>query len=444
MKPDPLIRGLIWIYALLLLGEGALRKWVFPEYSDLLLVVRDPVALAIVALALLRGRLPLNSWVLSAGLLAVASFAGAFLASQSNLLITAYGLRTNYLHLPLIWIIATALTRRDVENLGKALLVAAIPMTILMVVQFLAPVDSFINRGVGLGEGRGQLYGALGHIRPPGLFAFITGPQLFYPLATAFLCHQLTAEHRLRWPLLAACGVAIVVALPVSISRTTMLATLFVAAVFMPCLFRTGRLHSGLLRTGALLGLVVAVAVLLPFFGEARDAFADRWTTAIGHEGDETGFRSILGRLFGGSDYLFNVASRAPLFGAGIGMGSNVAARLSTGRLGFILAESEWAKCILELGLPLAVAFLGYRFLLVLALLRRALHRLRHAGDPLPLLILSAAAFAVLFGQWAPPTILGFAILGSGLCLAACQDEPAPADESDQPDPTEPDNPSAP
>ncbi|HEY4284826.1 MAG TPA: hypothetical protein VGM62_17320, partial [Chthoniobacterales bacterium] len=45
------IRYLIWLYFWLLLVEGALRKWLLPDLSNPLLVIRDPVALAIYALS---------------------------------------------------------------------------------------------------------------------------------------------------------------------------------------------------------------------------------------------------------------------------------------------------------------------------------------------------------------------------------------------------------
>jgi len=43
------IRWLIWIYFFLLIFEGALRKWIAPSLANVLLVVRDPVLLAIYA-----------------------------------------------------------------------------------------------------------------------------------------------------------------------------------------------------------------------------------------------------------------------------------------------------------------------------------------------------------------------------------------------------------
>jgi hypothetical protein len=44
------LRQLIWLYFWLLIFEGALRKWVFPGLSNILLLVRDPIALSAVFL----------------------------------------------------------------------------------------------------------------------------------------------------------------------------------------------------------------------------------------------------------------------------------------------------------------------------------------------------------------------------------------------------------
>lgn len=434
MKPETLIKSLLWLYLGLLVFEGSLRKWILPGLADPLLVVRDPVVILIYLLALGQARFPFNGWVVGAIVLGAASLFASFLGGQDNLLITAYGLRINYLHLPLIWVMANVLTRRDVENFGKAVLILAIPLTLLMVVQFYSPPRSFINRGVGNDEGMGQLYGAMGHIRPPGFFAFITGPQLYFPLAMAFFCHELVTRRRLWWPLLIAAGASIIVAMPVSISRTLAIATAFVGAVFIPSLLFSGHMKRGFFRIILLLGLALLAASYLPVFDHAREAFLSRWETAEGHEGDTVGVGSILGRLFGGWDYLAYTFSSAPFFGHGVGMGSNVAARLSTGRLGFTLAENEWAKCLLELGPLLGLTFLGYRFVLALKLARDGLRRLFRAKDPLPLLLVSATGTSIVFGQWAPPTILGFAIFGSGLVLASCQDEPEDEEDDEEDD----------
>ena len=64
---------MIWVYFWLLLGEGALRKWIFPSLSGPLLIVRDPVLLAIYAMALAQGVFPLNRLVRTTIILGVVS-----------------------------------------------------------------------------------------------------------------------------------------------------------------------------------------------------------------------------------------------------------------------------------------------------------------------------------------------------------------------------------
>jgi hypothetical protein len=43
-----LLKKLFWLYFLLLIFEGALRKWVAPQLSAPLLVIRDPVCILII------------------------------------------------------------------------------------------------------------------------------------------------------------------------------------------------------------------------------------------------------------------------------------------------------------------------------------------------------------------------------------------------------------
>ena len=412
------LKWAIWLYLILLLTEGALRKWFLPSLAEPLLVVRDPVVLLIYILALAAGVVPRNGFLIALGGLVIASVAFSFLAGQTNMLVLGYGLRTNYLHVPLIWVMAEALDRRDVERLGWFVLLAAIPMTIIMVAQFRSPIDAFINRGVGGDETGGQIYGALGRIRPPGAFSFITGPMVFFPLAAAFFLHEVGATKGWRWFLTLVCGLAIIVAMPVSISRGTAINTGLVGIAFVLCLLSMGLLNMTFVRAGlATVALLVALA-FLPVFQEGMEAFLDRWDTAAAEvEGDAWG--SLTTRVTAGFISPFYYIEHAPFFGQGIGVGSNVGARLLAGQVGFLLAEDEWGKILLELGPLLGLAFILFRVVLTIYLFWVALRALRTYRDPLPMLLCVGTAPAVLLHQWAPPTLLGFSVFGAGLLLAS-------------------------
>jgi hypothetical protein len=411
------LKLLIWLYLALLLGEGALRKWAFPSLSDELLVVRDPVVLAIYVLALAAGLFPSNPFILVIAALAGLSAAASLLGGHDNLLVLAYCLRINYLHLPLIWIMGRVLDRRDVERIGAGLLVMAIPMTLVMVEQFRAPMNAYINRGVGNDE-VGQIFGADGRIRPPGLFAFITGPQLFFPLCAAFFFDEIGGAKRLPWYVLTACGLAIAIALPVSISRTVMLGTGVVALAFLLALPFSSARFSLLARPLLLLALVGAGLSQLPVFREGTSVFMIRWDTASGESAGEA-WNNVMDRTVSGFTNPYYFMRLAPLLGHGIGTGSNVGARLTSGEVGFMLAVEEWGKVLLELGPVLGAAFILFRIVLTGWLGLLAWRALRRNRNVLPLLIFAATALTVLQGQWAPPTVLGFAVIGAGLLLGA-------------------------
>lgn len=429
---DKFIKALIWVYIVLLIFEGALRKWVLPSLSDPLLIVRDPVVLAIYVAAFFAGRFPLNAFVMATIALAVASAIASFLAGQTNPFVIAYGIRINYVHVPLIWIMAQVLTRKDVERIGCFLLLVAIPMTLVMVLQFQSPMNAPINRGIGSDEG-GQIFGAMGRIRPPGFFSFITGPQAFFPLVAAFFLNQASGNRRLWWPILIAAGLAVIVSLPVSISRTAMLATAIVGMVFVASMARAGVGLGSKFKTALTLGIVAFAVSFLPIFDEAREVFLSRWVTAAGGE-DSDAWGGIIGRIVGGFTQPFHWASVAPFFGSGIGVGSNVGARLLSGRVGFLLAEDEWGKIFLELGPLLGGAFIAFRVILTINLGLKALNALFQYRDNLPILIFSAAAIPIALNQWAPPTLLGFAIVGGGLVLASLNDDDDEEDEENEED----------
>jgi hypothetical protein len=415
--PHKAIKFLLWVYLVLLIVEGSLRKWFLPGLADPLLVIRDPVVMLIYGLALTRGLFPSNLFVLATGALAVFSVLLSVFAGQTNLLVTAYGLRVNYLHLPLIWVMGAVLNRRDVERIGVFFLLVAIPMTWVMVMQFKAPMDAWINRGVG-GEETGQIFGADGRIRPPGLFSFISGPQLFYPLCVAFFFDQLSRPKRMPWYLLLPCGLALAIALPVSISRTVMVGALVVAVVFVISLPFTSSRASALVKPMLLLAVLGIALSQLPIFKEGSSVFMMRWEQAA-HENDGKGWGNVLDRSVAAFTNVLYFVEQAPFFGHGIGMGSNVGARLTSGGVGFLLAEEEWGKVLLELGPVLGMAFILLRVVLSAQLGLLSWQALREQRNALPLLIWSALMIAILQGQWGPPTVLGFAVIGGGLILGA-------------------------
>ena len=126
-----LVKKLIWLYFILLLFDGAFRKWFLVPLADVLLVSRIPVTIAIYLLALQGGFFVFNGWVTGAALLAAAT-GGIAMLVHGNIFIATFGIVTNYLSIPLIFIIPRVFDYYDTERLGRITLFLVIPMTVLI------------------------------------------------------------------------------------------------------------------------------------------------------------------------------------------------------------------------------------------------------------------------------------------------------------------------
>src|SRR5690606_18073806 len=151
----------------------------------------------IYALCLAKNVFPFNGFIILLGGLSVVTFISAVLMGHGDIRVAAYGVHYNYFHFPLMWVMGRVMDREDIKKMGLFMMLLVIPNTVLMAMQFNASPLDYINKGTG-DELGGQLDGGMGKIRPPGIFTFITGNAMFYPLAAAFAFMQFT-ERRTVW-----------------------------------------------------------------------------------------------------------------------------------------------------------------------------------------------------------------------------------------------------
>lgn len=409
------IKRLIWLYFWLLLFEGALRKWILPDYSDYLLIVRDPVAIGIIWFAI-RDRLFQASSIAIAFAVLVPAFCLLGTIQVMNGLspaVAAFGLRTYFLHLPVIFVIAATFRFRDFQELGRAISIVSIAMTPLVVLQYLSPQDAWVNFAAG-GEA-GQMSASGEHIRTPGLFPFISGMVAFNACAFAVaLGAEFTPgflSRRLRWLAVMAC----VICGALSGSRSVVVAMFLVLVGVLVGTCLSLKSFKGALRVGGLsivaMGLLSTSVVLQTGIDGLVERFADAGL------GQGLLLRAVQPFLDFG-EYLKD----GTVLGSGLGLGTNAGSRLATGDVQFILGEGEWERVILEAGIVLGLLYLLCRAWLTVSL---GLDALRAAGRGylLPLLLWFACAPDLLLGQWGPPNQLGFAVFVTGLTLAALRVE---------------------
>lgn len=411
------LRQLIWLYFWLLVFEGALRKWVLPSLANVILLVRDPVVIWAYVIALRRGLFPRHTFLMIGSAIAWLMLAAGMVVLPNNLPVVVFGLRTNFLHLPMIFLMYRLMDRDDVRRIGRWMLLLAIPMTLLMVAQFQAPQGAWINSG---SDEAFKQIDAGGHVRAPGTFSFITGPINFYCICAAFILEGLYVGRQFpRWLLFAA---AFATALAASISGSRGMT--FGIGIVMICSVLIGISLRPRLLVNMLTGFVVAFALMQILM--TMPVFHEGWaimTARVENGGVQEG---IVMRALGDLTIHPQMWYETPLLGYGLGRGTNVGAVLYSGeRTGFQFGEGEWERVINESGPVLGIAYIALRAGLAIWLLVFTVSQVRRK-NVLPFLLFGGIYMGLLNGQWGQAATQGFAAFGAGLCLAATNAGPRP------------------
>lgn len=410
-----LIRRLVWLYIILWLIEGGLRRWFLTGLATPLLLIRDPLVVGIYCLALANNLFPFNGFMIWGALLGGLTFLNTMLLGHGNLFVALYGVRCDFLHVPMIFIMGKVLQPKDVLALAKVAVWVAIPYTALLVAQFYQPQDAWVNRGVGGSLDGAGFDGALDRFRPPGTFSFITGPAQLYPLFTACWFALLFARKLPLWIMIAS-GAAILVTIPISISRSLFLSVAIVALAGLAGMVAGGRFSFKILaQFAAAAAILFLLAGQSSVFQDGMAAFSARWQASTDDNG---GFKeAILDRVL---NDLFGAFGNVTGAGCGTGFSTNVGQQMVTAHTGFGAAEAEWGRLLYDNGFVLGSLMITYRAALA-GTIAYAAFRAWRRHSPMSLLFAAASFLLVLNGQWGQATSLGSAIIGGGLTLAAAR-----------------------
>ena len=407
------IKKLIWAYFLLLLFEGALRKWFLPGLSQGLLIIRDPLVIWIYYLCYVQGVFPINNkylqkclqWVIGAAIL-------SFLINQTHPFTIAYGARTNLLHFPLLFIMGRVLNWEDVMQFGKAFLLLAGPMTWVVAQQFQADADDIINTAAG-GTGS-QLETSGGKVRASGTFTFVSGIVFYYCFTVSYIIYGFLIKNAFpKWMLYLGTSTTLL-AMVTAGSRAVIAESLQVVACFAFLAYykpnEFGRI------TASVFGFSTLALILysqVDLFKEGLEFLSLRFEEAANVEG--TPIEAYFNRYYQIITAPYHYSLFIDLFGNGLGSATRAGSMLG-GTYGF--AENSWARAITENGVIIGSMFLLWRVWVTKDLLGCCIQSVRK-GNYLAIFLFGAAAPVLLFGLLGQPTNLGFATFGSGLCLAA-------------------------
>ena len=412
---DSILKKAIWLYFIMWIFEGALRKWILPSLATPLLVIRDPIAIYIIYRAFNLKLNFTNSYVVFAWLSTTFCLIISIVFGHGNLFVGLYGARIMFLHFPLVFIIGKVFIKDDVLKMGRVLLAINILMTVIVFFQFSSPQTAFINIGIG-GEGSAGFSGAMGYSRPPGTFSFISGLTVFYTIVSVFVFYFWLSKEPCSRILLAASTIALVIGLPLTISRGAVGGVVLVA-LFAAIAAGTSRktILKLLLISFSFSILIIVLKNTTSIFNIGLEVFTSRVDTANGDEGlKETVFLRALNSFI---DPIVNILDQ-PMIAGNLGMGTNAGSQLLNGKVTYLISEGELGRVSGEQGIIFGGLIIGLRIILAFSLIVES-WKLPQVDKLLPFILCGVGCMLMLQGQWAQPSILGGSIISVGLILAS-------------------------
>jgi hypothetical protein len=178
------------------------------------------------------------------------------------------------------------------------------------------------------------------------------------------------------------------------------------------------RYSDKLIKFAVLLFLCGTIIIMTGIANDSIAAFTDRFEGASQSEGGIV--EGTLGNRYLGS-LLRAYNDNLPFWGYGIGLGTNIGAKLwANGNIWeFFNGEEEWSRITGECGLLIGWIIIITRCLFSLFVLKKALRRLRKQHDLLTWLLSAGMLLIVPLGQMGPVPNLGFLVFMGGIALAS-------------------------
>jgi hypothetical protein len=379
----------IQIVLVVVIIEGAVRKWFLPSASELVYFYKDVLMVATLfgyfrknrkTPFVINRRLKLLSIALAVFLLYTVLSVG--LSFEIHPLIGLLGLKAYCLYIPLAFITVRAFPDKErLIGFLKWYSLIVLPMAVIGAIQFLDTTQQSAINKYAVSEESGARVVDIAKfgtdsgsyfVRITGTFSYVSGLSVYLPIMFALLLamSSLFSKRGLKRGskilYYSALGATVVLAFMTG-SRGAVLSMVIVAAIFY--LFTSGRQAVRRMQQIAVLGVILFVA-FTSIFPQAYDAFYNR---TFGGDRASEGWERVTGAM----SLPINEASYAGLFGYGIGLTQNGVPALMK-RLGLaeqdnplpIGTEGEPGRVTMELGVVGLVLYTLLRLVLLITVFR--------------------------------------------------------------------------
>ena len=199
-------RRSVKVVFILLVFEGALRKWVLPQASEMIYFLKDAVLLGaylnFYGFSSVKEKLPAQGKIVNI-LIFIASgwcIFQVFNPSLGSPLVGVFGLRGYLIYIPLIWMIPYLFDSEDAfYKFLRSHLLLTVPTGIIGIVQFFSPPKSFINAYANEAAVGKATFGATAAVRITGTFAYINNYALYLIVCFGLLIIMLSVKQSRGW-----------------------------------------------------------------------------------------------------------------------------------------------------------------------------------------------------------------------------------------------------
>ena len=193
----------------LLVIEGALRKWIVPQASEMIYFLKEIVLLGAYFnfygfSATDRRLIPKGKIINFLIFIAIGwCVFQVFNPSLGSPFVGIFGLRAYLLYIPLIWMLAALFQSEDeLYKFLRSHLLLTIPVGLIGVVQFLSPASSFINKYSNEEAQAVVTFGVNAIVRITGTFSYISGYGIYLIVCFGLLIPMLSVKQPQVWRLL--------------------------------------------------------------------------------------------------------------------------------------------------------------------------------------------------------------------------------------------------
>jgi hypothetical protein len=350
-------RGALFGVFVLVVFEGALRKWVFPWAQAQIYLVKDAILLAVYLGFILDSRrtiLAARGIGAIKAILVVSFLFGAlevFNPNSPSVLVGLMGLKAYFLYAPVAFILPYAFKSREhLFPLIKRYIVMAIPVAALGFLQIMAGPQSSLNTYVSHSEDAPALLARFGNedlVRTAGTFSYVSGYTAFLGFI-GFLAigYNMAQGWRLKNNMKPLLALTLVVGAMFTTGSRAPVYTLLAASPVILWLAATNRVLPGRTAMRFIFLVPIMALIAVSVSPEAFQAFMERAA-----EADSTSMR-----IFSPIDQTMGALSNAPALGIGIGTTHPSALTIMGAELPWwisddLLTEEEMARVTVELGL---------------------------------------------------------------------------------------------